>query len=60
MMSYIEKNCTLLDDGDAGIYLIVRDEITNIVQEYAIMPEEVAAIQEVTNKWLMANPGYNV
>jgi len=59
MIDYIKDNVTLLDDGSAGIYLIVRDP-SGIVQEYAILPEEVAAIHEVANRWLMAHPRYNV
>lgn len=59
MIDYIKDNVTLLDDGSEGIYLVVRD-VSGPVQQYAILPEEVAAIHEVTNKWLMANPSYNV
>lgn len=59
MIQYQHRNVILQDDGSDGIYLVVKDE-AGPIQEYAILPGEVAAIQEVTNKWLMANPGYNV
>lgn len=59
MIDYIKENVTLLDDGSEGIYLVVRD-VSGPVQQYAILPAEVAAIHEVTNKWLVKNQKYNV
>ena len=60
MILHEHNNVILQDDGSEGIYIIVRDLNTNIIQTLAIMPEEVAAIHEVTNRWLMAHPQHNV
>lgn len=60
MILHEHTNVILQDDGSDGIYLIVKDPLANIIQDIAITPEEVAAIHEVTNRWLMAHPQYNV
>lgn len=60
MILHEHHNVILQDDGSEGIYIIVKDEHLSMTQEIAITPEEVAAIHEVTNKWLMKNPKYNL
>jgi hypothetical protein len=51
MKPYVCENVTLLDDGDKGIYLIVKDE-TGIIQEWALLPEELPRIKEVIERYL--------
>ena len=47
MRQFISGNVTLLDEGSEGMYFILRDELTSIVQQLAIMEEELPFFEEV-------------
>lgn len=52
MKQWINGNVMLISEDHDELYLIIKDEISGITQDYAILPEELPRIKEVIEQYL--------
>lgn len=52
MKQWINGNVMLISEDHDELYLIIKDEISSITQDYAILPEELPRIKEVIEQYL--------
>jgi DNA-directed RNA polymerase subunit H (RpoH/RPB5) len=52
MKTFVDGNVTLIQEDRDELYLSIKDLDTNILQEYAILPEELPRIKEVIERYL--------
>ena len=52
MKQWVDTNITLISEDHEELYLIVRDEISGIVQQLAITEEELPRIKEVIEQYI--------